>query len=110
MSIAGVVFSTWIDSGNRGTMLLPMALAKELPLVGELAPAGKIGTVVKEYALFKARLAGDVTVGGVRIERPEVYFSEMVKEPNLGRGILQNLVTTFDTVGERVRFGRPVVR
>ena len=110
MSIAGVVFSTWIDSGNWGTMLLPMALAKELPLVGELAPAGKVGTVVREYALFKAQLAGDVTLGGVRIERPEVYFSEMVKEPNLGRGILQNLVTTFDTVGERVRFGRPVVR
>jgi len=31
----------------------------------------------------------------------------MVKEPNLGRGLLQNLVTTFDTVGERVRFARP---
>jgi hypothetical protein len=107
IGIAGVVFTAWVDSGNRGTMLLPMALAKELPLVGELAPAGKIGTVVKEYALFKARLAGDVTVGAVRIERPEVYFTEMVKEPNLGRGLLQNLVTTFDTVGERVRFARP---
>lgn len=107
MGIAGVVFSTWIDSRNRGTMLLPMAMAKQLPLVGEIVPAGKIGTVVKEYALFKAQLAGDVTLGGVRIERPEVYFTEMVKEPNLGRGILQTLVTTFDTVGERVRFSRP---
>lgn len=110
MGIAGVVFSTWIDSGNRGTMLLPMALAKQLPLVGELVPAGKIGTVVTEYALFKAQLAGDVTLGGVRIEMPEVFFTEMVKEPNLGRGILQTLVTTFDTVNERVRFARPAPR
>lgn len=109
IGIAGVVFTAWVDSGNRGTMLLPMALAKELPLVGELAPAGKIGTVVNEYALFKARLAGDVTVGAVRIERPEVYFTEMVKEPNLGRGLLQPLVTTFDTVHERVRFARPAL-
>ena len=103
IGIAGVVFMAWVDSGNRGTLLLPMALAKQRALAGEL------GTVVKEYALFKARLAGDVTVGAVRIERPEVYFTEMVKEPNLGRGLLQPLVTTFDTVHERVRFARPAL-
>lgn len=110
IEIAGVVVSAWIDSGNRGTMLLPVAMAKQLPLAGEMAPAGKVGTVVREYDLFKARLAGDVTLGAVRIERPEVFFTEMVKEPNLGRGILQTLVTTFDTVHETVRFARPGVR
>lgn len=105
--LAGTKVNAWLDSGNRGTMLLPMAMAKQLPLIGAVTPAGKIGTVVTQYELFKARLAGNLRLGAIVIEQPEVFFTDMVKEPNVGRGILQTLVVTFDTVNQRVRFARP---
>jgi hypothetical protein len=100
-------FAASLDSGNQGTVLLPLALAKELSLVAPPTAAGQVASVLKRYDLFKAELDGALRIGDIAVERPVLYFTDMFPVPNVGRGLLQSMAVTWDTEDQRVLFERP---
>ncbi|MBL8238109.1 MAG: hypothetical protein JNM66_11850 [Bryobacterales bacterium] len=79
--ITSVRENAWIDSGAGGTMLLPMAMAKQIPLAG-----------------------------AVILARRQVFYTGVVKSPTVSRGVLLKLAETFDTVYRSVQFVRPAER
>jgi hypothetical protein len=107
VTIGAHEFVASLDSGNPSTVLLPLGLAKELSLAAPLSAAGQVASVLKRYDLFKAELDGVLKIGDVAVERPVLYFTDMVQEPNVGRGLLQRMAVTFDTESQRVRFELP---
>jgi hypothetical protein len=107
VTIGANEFVASLDSGNPSTVLLPLGLAKELSLVAPPSAAGHVVSVLKRYDLFKAELDGVLKIGDVAVERPVVYFTDMVQEPNVGRGLLQPMAVTFDIENQRVRFELP---
>lgn len=62
-------------------MLLPMAMAKQIPLAG-----------------------------AVILARRQVFYTGVVKSPTVSRGVLLKLAETFDTVYRSVQFVRPAER
>jgi hypothetical protein len=41
------------------------------------------------------------------IRNPTVFFSDLVQEPNVGRGVLRSWAVTFDQPNMRVQFSPP---
>lgn len=95
-----------LDSGSQGQMILPLRLAKQLPLAAEPRRAGRIATLFNEVELWEAELDGSVWIGAHEIKRPRLTFADHFEEANLGRGALGEFRVTFDQRNRRVRFER----
>jgi hypothetical protein len=109
VDIGGVALEASIDSGNLGGVILPLSLSGRVPLRDPPQRAGRVASVLNEFDLFRAELDGDLRIGDVLISRPTLFFSDLVQEPNIGRGVLRSLAVTFDQPNMTVRFSRPNV-
>lgn len=89
-----------LDTGNDSDFLLPLSLVPSLNLEAEPVFVGTATSAAGTQDVFEARLAEDVTIAGVHIERPRVHFMEGGR-PNIGIGVLRQLVLMFDPAAER---------
>ncbi|MEO6579982.1 MAG: pepsin/retropepsin-like aspartic protease family protein [Sphingomicrobium sp.] len=108
LSIGGQAVAALIDTGSPLDLAFPMRFAKTLPLDGPLVAAGKARSHDGEHPVFKARIKGALKVGPVTLSNPEVRFSDVVPEPNVGGALLRRMVITIDAAGKRswVQAGR----
>jgi len=107
VEIGGVALEASIDSGNMGGVLLPLSLSNKVPLRAPLQRAGRVVSVLHEFDLFRAELDGDLRIGEITISRPTVYFSDLVRAPNVGRGVIRSFAVMFDQPHMRVQFRQP---
>jgi len=87
-----------LDTGAFNWVVFPMAMADSLPLESPPQPGpaltnNQTGTTRN----FVARLAVDLRIGGIVIERPVVMFDPAVEDAWLGSGILTGSILEMDT-------------
>lgn len=89
-----------LDTGNTSDFLLPLSMAADLPLEAPPVVIGMATSAAGTQDVYEARLAEDITVGGVVIPRPRVRFMEGGR-PNIGMPVLRRLTLMFDPVAKR---------
>jgi hypothetical protein len=109
--VAGRECVIHVDSGAPSAVMLPMRYAKELPLAGDLTPAGKARTNAGEFEVFTAPVKGPITLGEFTLDVPVVRFSDLRPGPrpgigNFGYDVLKTFRLTFDSANRRLRFER----
>jgi hypothetical protein len=104
IDVAGHRMRASIDSGNIGGAVLPRSMAESLPLRHPLRPMGKVASSLGSFDVFQGELGGNLKIGMFTFPQPVLFFSDLVKIPNLGRNIIRTFAITFDQRNRRVRF------
>jgi predicted aspartyl protease len=89
-----------LDTGNTSDFLLPLSLARDLPLEAAPVVIGHASSAAGTQDVYEARITRNITIGGVVIVRPRVRFIEGGR-PNIGMPVLRRLKLMFDPVGGR---------
>jgi hypothetical protein len=97
IELEGQVIAAILDTGNNSDFLLPLSMAKDLPLEGEPVVIGHATSAAGVQDVYEARLTEDITVAGLVIHRPKVRFMEGGR-PNIGMPVLRQLKLMFDPV------------
>jgi hypothetical protein len=95
-----------IDTGSMGALTVPMALAKDLPLAGPPAEAGRARTVTNEFVVYEAALNASAFLGSHELPRPTLQFSEIFPRANVGMQVLRDFAVTIDQRHGRIAFDR----
>jgi len=104
LDVAGTSLQAHLDTGNPGVLHLPFDLREKLPLHGPPMLAGRARTVDATVGVYKATLAGTVTVAGQPFNDLEVYFLEGSSWANVGLGLLRRFNVTLDLRNRLARF------
>jgi predicted aspartyl protease len=110
VDVAGVPFRAHLDSGSSGFVGLPLAAAEKLPLAAAPVQVGRARTASGDYAVSEARLQGDLRVGSIVLQNPNLRFVDL-PIGNLGSDLLREVVVTVDRKNARVRLvpsGKPL--
>lgn len=99
--IGDVELSAHLDSGSPMALALPLSLAERLPLKAPLTPAGQARTHASTATVFKGRIIGSALVGPLRLDSPEVHFSEVFRSPNVGTKLFTRLRIVMDPAQRR---------
>ena len=99
--VGGQSIPAHIDTGSPMDLAFPMRFAESLPLAGPLVPAGRARSHMGEHPVFRARLNGTVRVGPLTLQNPEVRFTDVIPNPNVGGALLRRMVITIDAAGRR---------
>lgn len=100
IQLKGQAIPAILDTGNTSDFLLPLGLAKDLPLETELAVIGRATSAAGVQPVYEARLAENLTVAGVVFHRPKIRFIEGGR-PNIGMPVLRQMKLMFDPVQRR---------
>lgn len=110
IELEGRTIPAILDTGNTSDFLLPLSLAKGLPLEAEPVIIGHATSAAGVQDVYEARLTEDITVAGVVIHRPKVRFIEGGRA-NIGMPVLRQLKLMFDPVQRRTWvIGAPAAR
>lgn len=104
IQIADATALAHIDSGSMGSIRVPHALAKTLPLGPPSVTKGR--TITGEIDVHEARLDGAIRFGQHEIANPIVSYYEGFDTANFGSSMLRQFASTFDWKNRRVRFER----
>lgn len=88
LEVSGKKLNCYLDSGNEGGIVLPLVIAKDLPLDGEPVKIRQAHTVTNVLDIYGATLKGTVDVAGVKFENPKLEFSEIFRGANVGSSAL----------------------
>ncbi len=110
LEIAGKRIMATLDSGNDAPLLLPLGMAKGLPLRGPLVAVGQSVSAAGTQTTYRARLKGKVRVASVELKDAELLFVDKTV-PNVGFPLIRRLRLTFDPSEARMwTTGRRSVR
>lgn len=86
-----------VDTGSPGRITVPAKLARQLAFLEEPVAVGEARLVGGGGTASRGRLDGDVTVGPLRFENPEIMvFDVPVPKVNLGSGFLSDYLVHVD--------------
>ena len=102
VEIGGRSHHAHIDTGQPGMLMMPMAMATEVPLDGALAdgPPARLADGVPR-AIKIGRIRGTVRVGTLSFENPEVRFMEGLNRVNVGMLALRGATIVLDPAERR---------
>lgn len=95
IELGGLEIPAILDTGNTSDFLLPLSLAKDLPLEAEPVVIGRATSAAGVQDVYEARLTEDIAIAGLLIHRPKVRFIEGGR-PNIGMPVLRQLKLMFD--------------
>ena len=110
IEVGGRRLTAHVDSGYRGSLMVPSTIVKKLDLGAEPAVIGRARTVVGEFEIKEAVLAGSLTIGRHQIPEPSISFAKIFPRAHIGAEALEGFVVTFDQKHRRVRFSRPAMQ
>ncbi len=90
-----------IDTGSPMALAFPMRYAAMLPLSEPLRQIGTARSHAGSAPLYAARIRGDVKIGSLTLDDPEVRFTDVLPEPNIGAPLLARLRITIDSAARR---------
>lgn len=93
-----------IDSGNMGGLTVSQRIADDLEFEAEPVQVGEARTVTGAFPISRGTITGDLSIGDLHVEKPEVTIAGPMPGVNLGSHMLQEFVVTFDQAHERIRF------
>lgn len=97
LGLPGFTAMALTDSGNDGELGLPLEMAERLPLEGPLIEAGRAVSVSGSQPIYEGRIAGDLSVGPLTLNRPRVHFKG--RTPNIGASLLRRMLVVYDPQG-----------
>lgn len=100
--IGDQTFAAHLDTGSPVGLLLPLAYSEQVPLDGPPEQIGVARTHAGEMPIYRARILGQITVGPLLLDNPEVRFTDVVSNVNVGMALLRQLVITLDPAEQRV--------
>ena len=95
-----------IDSGGAG-LSLPERLIPQLRLSAEPSAFAKAESLSTRFEIKVARLASDVRLGDITLDRPWVEINPAFPLANFGSCALQHFTVTFDQENKLVRLEGP---
>lgn len=96
----GLQLQAKLDSGNDAAVILPLQYRERLKLQAEPKKIGYAVSAGGRQPIFSARLTGNVSIGGLTLEQPELYFMAG-GTPNVGLPVLRRLRVIYDHTGQR---------
>lgn len=106
LKIGGRDVEAQIDSGGAG-LSLPERLVPQLRLSAEPTAFAKGESLSTRFEIKVARLAGDVSLGDITLDRPWVEINPAFPLANFGSCPLQHFIVTFDQENKLVRMDGP---
>jgi hypothetical protein len=104
LSVAGQDVSVHLDTGSPGGIMLPLELAKRLPLAAKPVEVGRGKRVDQEIIIYRARLNGQVKLGKYVLENPDLHFQDIPKAPgHIGYDVLRRFAVTVDAKNHRLQ-------
>jgi hypothetical protein len=111
LSVAGQEVDVHLDSGSPGGIMLPLELAKRLPLAGKPVKVGRGKRVDQEVIIWGAKLNGTVKLGQYVLKDPELRFQDIPGAPgHVGYGFLRRFAVTLDARNHRLQFEEKPVK
>lgn len=102
VEIGGRSFDAVIDTGNPTALLLPTALAEQVPLDGPLTPGPPGGLIDgAPRNTFLGRIRGVVRIGPLSFENPQVRFMDGIRRVNVGMAALRGVTIVLDPAERR---------
>lgn len=95
-------FPVRLDTGSEMGLLLPTSYLKKLPLKSKPANVGSFRTMLNQFSIEQATVAGAVEVAGRRLNLDRVLFSDAFPVPNLGSGAMSKLSLTISPSESRI--------
>jgi predicted aspartyl protease len=95
-----------LDTGSMGSLLLPQALADDLPLTSPLTAAGQARTVSNQFTIYSASIGTSARLGRHEFATPTVMFSDLFTRANIGADLLKHFAVTIDQRNSTVRLDR----
>lgn len=107
LDVGGNIIEAHLDTGSPGGFSLPYSMKDQLTFKEELREGGEIRTPVATYKPWHARIAGNIKLGNVTYENPEVVLVEAFEYANLGYAVVKDLRTTIDRKNNLIKFEKP---
>ncbi|WDE01200.1 retropepsin-like aspartic protease [Thalassomonas actiniarum] len=89
VNIDGQVFKGHLDTGSPSSITLPLALKDKFEYQKKPKVTGKARMPGRELAIWSGKLKGDVTIGQVRLNSPEVKFLDGIPGINIGSSFIK---------------------
>lgn len=102
MNIGDQKIKTHVDTGNMGTIAIPLKLAEKLPLKNPPQVIGRARTASGEFEIQGAPLDGTIEFAGAEFVDPMIHFNEKFDWGNIGSRMLKDHVLTIDQVNQRI--------
>ncbi len=97
VSVGGRQVTAHIDTGSPGAISIPAEIARDLTFLEAPVEAGQAKLVGGQGTVSKGRLRGDVVLGPVRLEDPEVMVLDLpVPKVNIGSRLLAEYLVRID--------------
>lgn len=101
IDVAGRAVTVTLDSGARDLLMLPAAMAEDLPLEARPLVSGGIATVTDEVEVSNGTLDGEMVIGGQVYSHPELNFASDIDQPLMGIRGLTSFRLIMDSAGKR---------
>ncbi len=105
--VDGIIIEAHLDTGSPGGFSLPYSMKDQLKLNGEMREGQEIRTPVASFKPWHANLIGNVNVGSVVYEDPEIKLVEGFEFANFGYEVLKDLRITIDRKNNLIKFEKP---
>ncbi|WP_281558704.1 aspartyl protease family protein [Thalassomonas sp. RHCl1] len=96
VNIDGKVLKGHLDTGSPGTITLPLALKDKFEYQQAPQITGKARMPGRELDIWSGKLKGDVTIGQVRLNSPEVKFLDGIPGINIGSSFIKTHKISVD--------------
>lgn len=100
LELPGASVEATLDTGNDSAFLLPLSLARQIKLKGELRRIGIATSAAGSQPVYEAEADGEVRLGGLVVDRPRLRFIEG-GTPNVGLPMMRKLKFVFDPTNGR---------
>jgi hypothetical protein len=85
-----------MDSGAPGGLVFPYSMASSLPLTAAPVLAGHAQFVDSVHDRYRATLNGQIQIGPLTLDHPQIEFIDGLPELNVGMQVLRRMRVTLD--------------
>ncbi len=104
IKIDGQPFNAHLDSGSSASLILPSNMLDKFSYQQPPKKQGKALTAGMEHSLWTAQLKGDVEIGSVRAQNPNILFINKLPRVNIGFSFFNKGKITIDGVNHLAKF------
>lgn len=90
-----------MDSGAPGGLVFPYSMASSLPLTAAPVLVGHAQFVDSVHDRYSATLNGQIQIGPLTLDHPQIEFIDGLPELNVGMGLLRRMRITLDPEAQR---------